>query len=125
MSLDENLKTVLLADDEPTVRLVLEKILRSAGFVVISAENGLKAQQLADRHDGEIDVLISDILMPGVSGFELARQLLAERPKTRVLLISGYMPEGVEFPAGWQFLRKPFTPGDLTQTVHSLLRVAA
>lgn len=118
-------RTVLLADDEPAVRLVVEKILRAAGYLVIATKDGKEAAELAEKHDGKIDVLISDIVMPGANGVEVAKQLQRSRPGTKVLLISGYFPDGLEFPDGWRFLRKPFTPGLLTKTVESLLHRVA
>ena len=120
----ENMKTVLLADDEPTVLMVLERILRSAGYKVIAAESGVEARHRAEKHEGGIDVLVSDIVMPGGSGVELAKQLQQSRPETKVLLISGFFPDGLEFLAGWKFLRKPFSPDGLTNAVESLLGAA-
>ena len=117
-------RTVLLADDEPEVRLVVEKILRSAGYQVIATESSAEAGDLAEKHTGGIDVLVSDIVMPGVSGVELAKSVQKVRPGTKVLLMSGYFPEGLEFLEGWKFLRKPFSPVLLTQALASLLRAA-
>ena len=117
-------KTVLLADDEPTVRIVLERVLRLAGYRVIATENGAEASAQAEKHSGGIDVLISDVLMPGVNGVELAKHLQESRPDTKVLLISGYFPDGLEFREGWRFLRKPFSPVVLTQALESLLQAA-
>jgi two-component system cell cycle sensor histidine kinase/response regulator CckA len=117
-------KTVLLADDEPAVRMVVEKILRSAGYQVIATKCGIEAGDLAKKHAGGIDVLVSDIVMPGVSGVELAKSVQKARPDTKVLLMSGYFPDGLEFLEGWKFLRKPFSPGLLTETLENLLRAA-
>jgi two-component system cell cycle sensor histidine kinase/response regulator CckA len=117
-------KTVLLADDEPTVRIVVEKILRSAGYQVIATNSGAEATDRAEKHAGEIDVLLSDIVMPGVSGVDLAKRLQKSRPETKVLLMSGYFPEELEFLDGWKFLRKPFSPGVLTKAIESLLKAA-
>lgn len=126
MSLGPNsiARTVLLADDEPTVRIVVERILRTAGYQVLTSESGAEATHLADKHTGGIDVLISDIVMPGVSGVELAKSVQKSRPETKVLLISGYFPDGLEFLDGWKFLRKPFSPSVLTSTLESLLHAA-
>jgi two-component system, cell cycle sensor histidine kinase and response regulator CckA len=117
-------KTVLLADDEPTVRMLLERILQSAGYQVITTENGAEATTRAENHPGDIHVLVSDIVMPGVSGVELAKELQRSRPSTKVLLISGYFPDDLEFVEGWKFLRKPFTPVVLTEALENLLRAA-
>jgi two-component system cell cycle sensor histidine kinase/response regulator CckA len=121
---DSGTKTVLLADDEPAVRMVVEKILRSAGYQVIATTSGIEAGDLAKMHAGGIDVLVSDIVMPGVSGVELAKSVQKARPDTKVLLMSGYFPDGLEFLEGWKFLRKPFSPGLLTETLENLLSAA-
>jgi DNA-binding NtrC family response regulator len=118
-------RTVLLADDEPTVRVVVERILRGAGYQVIASESAVHATDLAGTHHGGIDVLISDIVMPGLNGVDLAKFVQKSRPDTKVLLISGYFPDGLEFLEGWKFLRKPFTPRALTATLATLLEVAA
>jgi two-component system cell cycle sensor histidine kinase/response regulator CckA len=117
-------KTVLLADDEPAVRIIVEKILQAAGYQVITTKSGVEAGDLAAKHTGGIDVLVSDIVMPGLSGVELAKSVQKWRPGTKVLLMSGYFPEGLEFLEGWEFLRKPFSPGALTKTLESLLKAA-
>jgi DNA-binding NtrC family response regulator len=130
MSFDRNenpaclTRTVLLADDEPSVRVVVEKILRAAGYQVIASESGAQATDMAGKHHGGIDVLISDIIMPGVNGVELAKSVQKSRPDTKVLLISGYFPDGIEFLDGWKFLRKPFSPSVLTATLENLLQAA-
>jgi two-component system, cell cycle sensor histidine kinase and response regulator CckA len=121
---DSPVKTVLLADDEPAVRFVVEKILLAAGYQVIATENGVEAGNMAEKHTGGIDVLVSDIVMPGVSGVELAKSVQKSRPGTKVLLMSGYFPDGLEFLEGWEFLHKPFSPGALTKTLESLLNAA-
>lgn len=117
-------KTVLLADDEPTVRVLVERILHSAGYLVIPTGDGAEATARAEDHKGEIDVLVSDIVMPGVNGVDLARELQRSRPDTKVLLMSGYFPDGLEFMADWKFLRKPFSAGVLTQALENLLAAA-
>jgi two-component system cell cycle sensor histidine kinase/response regulator CckA len=117
-------KTVLLADDEPAVRMVVEKMLLTAGYQVIAATGAAEASDRAEKHPGGIDVLVSDIVMPGVSGVELAKSLQKSRPGTKVLLMSGYFPDGLEFLDGWKFLRKPFSPSVLTTTLASLLKAA-
>jgi two-component system cell cycle sensor histidine kinase/response regulator CckA len=121
---DSPTRTVLLADDEPAVRVIVEKILRAAGYVVLATKSGIEAGDLAEKHTGGIDVLVSDIVMPGVSGVDLAKSVQKSRPETKVLLMSGYFPDGLEFVEGWKFLHKPFSPGALTKTIESLLRAA-
>jgi two-component system cell cycle sensor histidine kinase/response regulator CckA len=121
---NEMLRTVLLAEDDAVVRALVEKILTAAGYSVIASSNGAEASELAAQHPGQIDVLISDVVMPGLSGVELAKQLQAKRPHSKVLLISGYFPEGLEFVEDWRFLPKPFSPSGLPQALDNLLTVA-
>src|ERR1700722_6942909 len=83
-------ETVLLVEDEPALREVTRRILQGAGYQVILAENGPEALQASDQHTGQIDLLLSDVIMPQMPGPELARQLLAQRPSIRVLLMSGF-----------------------------------
>ncbi len=120
-------RTVLLADDEPTVRALVEKILRGAGYQVIASESGAQAADLAGNHHGGIDVLVSDsdIIMPGLNGVDLAKLVQKSRPDTKVLLMSGYFPDGLEFLEGWKFLRKPFSPSALTAMLKTLFEAAA
>jgi signal transduction histidine kinase/ActR/RegA family two-component response regulator len=117
--------TVLLAEDEPLVRSVTARVLTGAGFVVIEAENGEHALELARRHAGAIDLLVSDTVMPKLGGVELARRLSEERPGTPVLLVSGYNREGMspaEASSGnIALLQKPFAPQDLVETALRLL----
>jgi CheY-like chemotaxis protein len=117
-------RTILLADDEPSVRLLVAKILEMAGYVVIAVEDGEAAAEEARSRAECIDVLISDVTMPKVGGVELAEKMSEICPKTKILLISGYMPEGVKFREGWSFLRKPFSPSVLTERVELLLNAA-
>src|SRR2546427_644969 len=79
--------TVLLVDDEDPVRLLVRTMLELDGYAVLEAGNGAEAQEVADRHGGGIDLLVTDIMMPGINGFELAQRLVAPRPaRTPVLL---------------------------------------
>lgn len=107
-------ETVLLVEDEELVRMMLVEVLKAADYNVLDARHGADALELAERHQGPIDLLVTDMTMPGFSGSELARRLAVPRPKMRVLFISGYTD--VET-AHWcklnqpvQFLQKPFHP---------------
>lgn len=114
-------QTVLIAEDELGLRQVVERVLSGAGYRVIGAADGVAALAIANTHDGPIDLLVTDVVMPRLGGLELASALLAERPSLRVLFMSGY-PQG----AGQgtpitlsdaQFIAKPFTPADLLEAV--------
>jgi DNA-binding NtrC family response regulator len=102
--------TILLADDDPHVRKVLGAYLERIGFLVLSAANGEEALGIARSFEGVIQVLISDVTMPGMLGTQLARELTRNRPEVKVLLVSatGVLPEEID--PGWAFLAKPFSP---------------
>ena len=110
-------RTVLLAEDEPALRALAQRVLSAAGYRLIVAEDGYAALEAARAHQGVIDLLVSDIVMPRLSGLELATILLPERPQMRVLLLSGYpqraAPESAVLLGDVPFLAKPFGPDDL------------
>jgi len=87
---EERPLTVLVVDDDPGVRNLASAMLRRSGYTVIEAADGTEAEQVAIQHDGEIHVLLTDIVMPGVRGPELATRLCAVRPSTRVVYMSGF-----------------------------------
>ncbi len=113
--------TVLVAEDEPAVRGLVVAGLERAGYTVLGASEGDEALALAHGHEGPIDLLMTDIVMPGMSGRALAERLAAERPGLPVLYTSGYPAgalgsEDVSAP-GAGFLQKPFTLAELTAAV--------
>src|SRR2546423_2220106 len=117
-------KTILLVDDEQSVRAIVLKILRRAKYEVLEAENGEAALRVADSHQGKIDLVITDMFMPGLRGPEVAQKLARTRPGLRVLFISGYAdPDmGTALPVGANFLNKPFSGADLAKTVEAALK---
>jgi two-component system cell cycle sensor histidine kinase/response regulator CckA len=121
--------TVLVVEDQPQVRRALEHLLKGAGYHVLSADSGEDALAMVRKLNGRIDLLVSDIIMPGVSGIELSRRLLAMYPKLAVLLVSGYA--GSEFGAlaelgdNVQFLQKPFDAASLTSAMRAAMQRAA
>jgi DNA-binding response OmpR family regulator len=117
--------TILVVEDEEEVRALARDVLEMNGFQVLEALDVADANRLARTHPGPIDLLITDVVMPGVSGPELARQLRAHRPGLRVLCMSGY-PESedrrIDGEAGWTaWLQKPFTPDVLMGKVRDCL----
>jgi two-component system cell cycle sensor histidine kinase/response regulator CckA len=118
-------ETILLAEDEPAVRELLEGVLRAQGFQVLSAPSGPEALRLARAHPGTIDLVVTDVVMPGMTGPELFRELAAERPRLRALLVSGYTDQALDpyggLPPGAAFLQKPFTAIELVGQVRKLL----
>jgi signal transduction histidine kinase len=105
--------TILVVDDDDDVRRVTERILKSAGYRVLSGNSGQHALTVARAHEGEIDLLLTDIVMPAMSGRDLARDLVTERPRTKVIFMSGYH-QHAPIP-GEQFISKPFNRADLLE----------
>ena len=117
-------RTVLLVEDERTLRKLTRKMLAEVGLTVLEAENGLQAIEIAERTESPIDLLLTDIVMPGMSGWALAETLSSLRPEMRVLYMSGY-PDGVIARhgiarPGITILQKPFTSDELTRRVEEV-----
>jgi two-component system cell cycle sensor histidine kinase/response regulator CckA len=120
---------VLLVEDQPEVRRTLARILRSQGHEVIEANGGPQALELFQETGGAVDLIITDVVMPKMSGVELAERLLKEHPELKFLFMSGYMEDEVGrrglTRAGVQFLEKPFDQSDLVRKVGAILSEAA
>ncbi len=118
-------ETVLLVEDEPGVRKLACKILQTKGYKLIEASRGAEALALCETHKGMIDLLITDVVMPDISGRELADRLRSGHPGLRLLYMSGYTDEAVirhgVLDAGVAFLQKPFTPEALARRVRQVL----
>jgi PAS domain S-box-containing protein len=118
-------ETALLVEDEPEVRRLVEKILGMQGYTVMSAASPAEAIAHSRGHSGAIEILVTDVIMPGMNGRELARVLSTARPSLRVLYMSGYTDaviaqQGILEP-GTAFLSKPFTPDALARKVREVL----
>jgi two-component system, cell cycle sensor histidine kinase and response regulator CckA len=121
-------ETILLVEDEDTVRSLMATILGERGYSVIEACDGQHAIEIANRHSGEIHLLLSDIMMPRMSGPDLAREILRSRPSTKVLFCSGYNGDGVlhgVLGPSTPLLRKPFTACSLALKVRDALDAGA
>ena len=118
-------ETLLVVEDEAALRDVAGRILSGAGYRVLSAECGPEALELAARHEGAIDLLVSDVVMPGMLGKDLAERLVDSRPETRVLYMSGYAQPVLHthgtLDPGVALLEKPFTANDLLTAVRRRL----
>ena len=110
-------KQVLLAEDEPMVRNLMHGLLHSWGYRVFSARNGREAMELAEGHEGPIDLLVSDVTMPEMDGPELAEKLKAKRPSLQVILFSGYSHTEIVLQRGWRFIQKPFQLHELRAAI--------
>ena len=117
-------KIILLVDDDLNVRRMVSESLQISGYSVLEAYSGPDAITISERHDGKIDLLLSDIVMPGMTGVELADQLKTLRPDMRIMFMSGYDDGRLVLHKGWQFIRKPFVPSALTRKIKDLLAEA-
>jgi PAS domain S-box-containing protein len=117
--------TVLIAEDEPLLRGIVARSLREAGYTILEAADGEEALALARKWDGPIDLVVTDVVMPRMSGHTLGQQLRRDRPGTRMLFISGFPDlEVVErglVAAGEPFLQKPFPPEALLRIVAEVM----
>jgi PAS domain S-box-containing protein len=115
-------ETILIAEDEPTVRQFLASLLTSHGYSVLTASNGQEALKMAHDYDGVIDLLLSDVVMPKMNGIELANILRNEIADLKILLVTGYSENRVALQeAGDAYLQKPFAPQVLTKRLRQLL----
>jgi two-component system cell cycle sensor histidine kinase/response regulator CckA len=122
-------ETILLVEDEDAVRAVVAAVLRRHGYTVLEAATPAAAMRMFDDNASRIDLLVSDVVMPGMNGPALAQRLVGKRPQLCVLLISGYgeMPRPAGDHHNIDFLRKPFQASALADKVQELLacRLAA
>jgi CheY-like chemotaxis protein len=118
-------EVVLLVEDEDNIREPAQEVLESRGYTVLAAHDANEALGLAQNHPGPIHLLVTDVIMPGMSGSQLAERLATIRPEARVLYISGYPEDAIDHHGvsseGPSFLQKPFPPGLLLSTVRSML----
>jgi PAS domain S-box-containing protein len=116
-------ETVLLVEDDESLREVTRKVLETNGYSVIEAVNSVRAIEIAEKHKGKIDILLTDLVMPGMSGIQLSRILIARDPALRVLYTSGYAGELVPEPLSEDspFLEKPFSQNALLRQVRTVL----
>jgi CheY-like chemotaxis protein len=118
-------ETVLLVEDEESVRQLVRETLAARGYRVMEAENGESGIAAAARYDGKIDLVITDVVMPGMGGRELVKQLAETRPNTKVLYLSGYTEDAIinegSIESGAGFLQKPFTLQNLSRKVREVL----
>jgi two-component system cell cycle sensor histidine kinase/response regulator CckA len=119
---------VVLVEDEELIRRLLQRVLESADYEVLVAANGEAALRLIEGRAGELALLLTDLVMPGMSGLELARAAREVQPDLPVLCMSGYSEQMLRDRGGdgdeLDFIEKPFAPGELTDRVTALLRQA-
>ncbi len=122
-------ETILLVEDETVVRHLVAEILENSGYTVMQAGDGPSALELLRRHSEKLDLLVTDVVMPGMSGPEVAQAVTSMRPGTEVLYTSGYTDSAIGhhgvLEPGIAFLQKPFSADDLTRKVRALLDQAS
>jgi CheY-like chemotaxis protein len=125
MELLQGSETVLLVEDEEVVRNLGVRILEGSGYRVMHTGNGDEAIALAREHGERIDLLLTDVVMPGMSGRELANRLTRIHPETRVLFTSGYTDNAIVhhgvLDEGVSFIGKPYSPSALAKKVREVL----
>jgi PAS domain S-box-containing protein len=118
-------ETILLVEDEAVVRRLVAEILETGGYTVLQAGDGPSALELLRRNNGAVDLLLTDVVMPGMSGREVAQAVTSTRPGTQVLYMSGYTGSVIDhhgiLEQGVAFLQKPFTADDLMRSIRILL----
>lgn len=121
----EGSETILLVEDEPAIRQLMRRMLEARGYAVLEARNGEEAIGVAEQHRGSIHLVVTDVVMPRMNGFELAEQLTRTQPDLRVLYVSGH----ADHPAVRQglrdsrhpFLLKPYTQEVLARSIREVL----
>jgi CheY-like chemotaxis protein len=118
-------ETILLVEDEEIVRNLTRQILEDCGYSVIEARNGLEALELCSNGDCEIDLLVTDVVMPQMGGHELVEKLKRKKSNLRVLITSGYTDDEVVrrdvIESGTNFIQKPFMPKDLANKIREII----
>jgi len=116
-------QTILVAEDHPILLKLVKEILEDAHFTVLPANSAKKAMRIEAKFAGTIDLLLSDVMMPGMSGPDLAKKLKEQRPQMRIILMSAY-PDGAMLVLnyGWHFIQKPFMPLALVGRIKDVLR---
>jgi CheY-like chemotaxis protein len=118
-------ETILVVEDEEAVRNLAKRILSGAGYTVLAAANGSEALLICERHPGAVHLMVTDVVMPQMSGKDLAERLVKLYPTLRVLYMSGYTDDAIGhhgvLDPGTHFIGKPFNAADLTRMVREVL----
>jgi two-component system cell cycle sensor histidine kinase/response regulator CckA len=118
--------TILVVENGDILRPLICEILRKEGYNVLEAQDGDEALQIWQQYQGPIDLVLTDIIMPNMSGRELAERLRLLQPDVKVMYMSGYessiLASGNKFGADAIFLQKPFRPAELSQAVQKILQ---
>ena len=122
-------QTVLIVEDEAIIRSNVRECLQQLGYHVLEAEDGDVALQICDGLPGKVDLVLTDLVMPGMGGHQLASELAQRHPEVRMLFMSGYTEDSAArreiLLQGSAFLQKPFSVADLSNAVHQVLALRA
>ncbi len=113
---------VLLAEEDPVVRLMLERLLKQGGYDLLVAADGQEALQKSDEHKGRIDILVADVQMPGMTGTDLAREIRKSRTDLRVILLSPVTQGLLVLDSTWHFIQKPFLAKALLERIVDVVK---
>jgi len=118
-------ETVMVVEDDPLIMKTVTKVLNSCGYTVLSAVDGNEALRVSDEHEGSIHLVLTDVIMPGMGGRELANRLEKKRPETKILYMSGYTNNAIVHDGvlekGISFIQKPFTTHGLKKKVREVM----
>jgi PAS domain S-box-containing protein len=118
-------ETILLVEDDPQVRAIAASVLRRNGYVVLETANGGEAIMICEQHGAKIDLLVTDVVLPLMSGRQIAERVRGMRPEIKILFMSGYTDDAVLqhgiLDSGMAYLQKPITPSSLTQKVREVI----
>jgi len=116
--------TILVVEDERALRTLVARVLRSRGHTALTAETAAEALEIARTHEGPLDLMLTDLVLPDFTGRDLADRVREVRPEVRILLMSGYVEDLVPrdaAPCPFPLLPKPFTPRELAARVREAL----
>ena len=118
-------ETILIADDEESVRNLVYAVLATSGYTVIQAQNGKEALDLMESSPGRIDLILTDVMMPVMNGYELGAAIEKRYPGKKILFMSGYLDSHLgDYDRSRPFLTKPFTPEKLLNAINAALAAA-
>ncbi|HSR53689.1 MAG TPA: response regulator, partial [Acidobacteriota bacterium] len=121
----EGRETILVVEDDDGIRELIGAVLEKKGYRFLGADQGTKALEIVEGHEGRIDLLLTDVVMPGMNGKELARRLSSSMPGLKVIFMSGYTEDAIDrhgvLEPGTHFLQKPFKPPALVSLIREIL----
>ena len=119
-------ETVLLAEDDATIRRMIQLTMESEGYTILAATDGQEAIEISSSYEGDIHLLLTDVIMPKMNGQELANTMLQSRPEMEVIFMSGYTDDAIShhgvLEPGVHFIQKPITPSILAKKLREVLK---